>query len=62
MTKKTYIYDSVEVQLTGRVAQRKLSSGKIDELVEITPVDEIVGKWKKWVREVDLYEVKNEIS
>lgn len=58
MKNKTYIYDGVEVCQTGRTAQRKLSSGKVDELVEITPIDSIIGNWKKWVREIDLYEVK----
>lgn len=58
MKNKTYIYDGIEVYQTGRTAERKLSSGKLDELVEITPVDSITGTWKKWVRETELYEVK----
>jgi hypothetical protein len=55
----TYVFENAEVQKTGRVADRKLKSGKIDHLVEITPVDENVGKWKKWVREAELFEVKD---
>jgi hypothetical protein len=55
---KTWVYDNVEVTKTGRIAQNKTRSGKSLELVEITPVDQrMVGTWKKWVRDTDLYEV-----
>lgn len=54
---KTYVWDNAEVRLTGRKAQNKLRSGKIDILEEITPVDPIVGSWKKWVRLTQLFEV-----
>lgn len=55
---KTFVYENVEIRKTGRQAERKLSSGKVDALVEITPADHMNGSWKKWVRENDLYEVK----
>lgn len=55
----TYVFDNVEVKKTGRNAQRKLKSGKVDELFEITPVDEHVGQWKKWVHEVELFAVES---
>ena len=51
----TYVYDNVEVTKTGRTANKELRSGKVDELIEITPKDTIVGAWKKWVREADLF-------
>ena len=54
---KTYVLENVEVQKTGRTATKTLKSGKEDKLVEVTPLDEAVGKWKKWVREAELFEV-----
>lgn len=54
---KSYVYENTEVQLTGRSGQRKLPSGKVDEVVEVTPVDQMVGSWKKWVHKSSLYEV-----
>lgn len=53
----TYVYDNVEVTKTSRTATRNLPSGKIDTLIEITPNDQSIGTWKKWVREVDLFVV-----
>lgn len=55
----TYVFDNVEIKKTGRTAKRALKSGKVDELLEITPVDENIGKWKKWVRDAELFEVKD---
>lgn len=54
----TYLHEDVEVRKTGRVATRKLRNDKIDERVEITPVDQVNGIWKKWVRLTDLYEIE----
>lgn len=45
----TYVFDQTEVKLTGRTAETTLRSGKIDTLHEVTPVESIVGSWKKWV-------------
>lgn len=56
-TDKTFVFENVEVKKTGRVAHRKLRSSKIDVLVEITPVDEKTGTWKKWARPAELFEV-----
>lgn len=56
-TEKTYVYDNVEVKKTGRTAEKALRSGKVDYLVEITPVDSLDGSWKKWVRDTELFEV-----
>jgi hypothetical protein len=55
----TYVHENVEVRKTGRTAQNTLRSGKIDEVVEITPVDSTVGSWKKWVRSDQLFVVQN---
>lgn len=54
---ETYVYEQVEVKKTGRTAQNPLRSGRVDILHEITPVDAMVGSWKKWVREDVLYTV-----
>lgn len=53
-----YLYDGVLVVRTGRTALRILKSGKKDELIEITPSDQMIGSWKKWVRESELYTVQ----
>lgn len=55
----TYVHEGIEVQKTGRVASKKLASGKVDILVEITPTLQQVGVWKKWVREHELFLVQD---
>ena len=55
---KRYVYDNVEVVKTGRTASKPLRSGKVDELYEVTPIDTIIGSWKKWVRDAELFEVQ----
>lgn len=61
---KTYVHNDLEVKLTGRVAEKQLPAvgrnkePKITQLYEITPQDQETGSWKKWVRIVDLYEIK----
>lgn len=55
---QTYVFEQTEVRKTGRTAESKLRSGKIETVVEITPVDTMAGSWKKWVREDILFEVK----
>lgn len=52
---KTYVLGDVEVKLTGRSASKPLPSGKKDFVFEVTPVDERVGVWKKWVRMQELF-------
>jgi hypothetical protein len=56
----TYVYDNVEVKKTGRQAERALRAGKEDVIFEITPVDQRDGTWRKWVRDADLYFMKQE--
>lgn len=53
----SWVYDGVEVIKTGRVAQNTTRSGKPLELVEVTPPHRILGMWKKWVKESELYKV-----
>lgn len=57
---QTFVYDGVEVIKTGRNATKKLTSGKLDVVVEITPLLSTTGAWKKWVQESTLFEVEQE--
>ena len=54
---ETWVFENIEVLKTGKVATKKLASGKVDTMYEVTPVDEFNGKWKKWAREENLYKV-----
>lgn len=54
---KAYVFNNVEVRKTGRTATKPLPSGKKDVLYEVTPIDSIVGTWRQWVRDNDLFEV-----
>jgi hypothetical protein len=60
MSEVTYVYDNVEVRKTGRTATNTLPSKRVDIVHEVTPVDTIVGTWKKWVRDDVLFVVKND--
>ena len=58
----TFVYEDTEVKLTGRVAERKVTTlpnkpPRIMTLVEITPVYDF--DWKKWVPKDSLYEIKD---
>ena len=61
---KTYVYNDTEVKLTGRSAEKSLppvgrkKEPRITYLYEIEPSDSEAVRWKKWVRIVDLYEIK----
>jgi len=57
MTNKTYVYQGLEVELTGRKAQRKTRSGKMNEVVEVKPTDPENGSFLKWVSMSDLFEI-----
>lgn len=56
-----YIYENIEVHLTGRFAKRGSEESNQHStknlLCEITPVDENQGTWKKWVSFATLYKV-----
>lgn len=64
MNNQTFVHEGVEVELTGRNAQRQTtrrttrgSVPRIEILVEIAPVDKETGSWKKWVKKEELYEI-----
>ena len=57
---KTFVYNNVEVTRTGRTAEKKLGSGRVDKLFEITPIDKFDGTWKKWVRDAELFDVNED--
>jgi len=52
-----FVMHDIEVKLTGRVAVRPVG-GKVQELVEVMPVNEDDGTWKKWVPRSSLYEIQ----
>ncbi len=62
--KKTYVYHDTEVKLTGRTAEKELKPSRrgapntVAILNEITPTDPLNGSWKKWVRMIELFEIK----
>jgi len=61
---KTYVHNDTEIKLTGRVAEKSIApvgrkkEPRIINLYEIQPADPEAVKWLKWVRFVDLYEIK----
>lgn len=56
----SYVHEGKEVVLTGRKAQKKLRSGKSDEVVEIKPANPEDGSFTKWVRMGELFEIVKE--
>ena len=54
----TYVYDGTEVKKTGRIAHKKLTSGKVIILSEITPVHQLSGTWLKWVQDDQLFQIQ----
>lgn len=46
---ETFVHGETEVKKTGREATRPLPGGKTMTLVEITPVNDYDGTWKKFV-------------
>ena len=54
----SWVHDNIEVTKTSRRAERKLKSGKLDVLIEITPKDQTNGTWKKWCHPEELFEVQ----
>jgi hypothetical protein len=63
---KTFVFNNTEVKLTGRTADKELKATRrstgpnITTLYEITPVDQLNGSWKKWVRMAEMFEIKGE--
>jgi hypothetical protein len=58
---KSFVYDGVEVTLTGRKAKKdKVRRNQIissETIVEIAPKDKDGPTWKRWVRTTELYEI-----
>lgn len=55
---KTYVYDGVEVQLTGRKAKKPSNvANRMLILYEVEPVDKESIQWKKWVSTRDIYTI-----
>ena len=46
---ETFVHGEIEVRKTGRSATKPGIGGKVLELVEITPLNEFDGTWKKFV-------------
>jgi len=57
MAEETFVSGETEVKLTGRRAVRDLPGGKKMELVEITPLSEYDGNWKKFVQRTSLLQI-----
>lgn len=55
---RTFVYENIEVRLTGRMAQKAGLPGKAPiTLVEVTPVNEYDGVWKKWPMKTALFDI-----
>lgn len=64
---KTFVFNNTEVKLTGRTANKELKSTRrgakananptVAVLFEITPIDQLNGSWKKWVKMAELFEI-----
>ena len=57
MAEQTYVLGDIEVKKTGRSASKPLPGGKSMTVVEVTPVSEYDGNWKKWVRPDTLFHI-----
>lgn len=54
-TPETFVLGDIEVKKTGRTASKPMPGGKSMVVVEVTPVNEDDGTWKKWVRPDTLF-------
>ena len=57
---ETFVHGETEVKKTGRKATKPLLGGKVMELVEITPVSDFDGTWKKFVNPNTLLTIVDE--
>lgn len=59
MRVETYILGDIEVKKTGRRAEKTRPGSQIAkiELVEVTPVNDYDGTWKKWVNPASLFNI-----
>lgn len=59
---KTYLFNNVEVKLTGRCTftTRMKRTQEVKVMIyEVQPVDEFEGSWKKWAKTDELLEIQN---
>jgi hypothetical protein len=62
MSEQTYVHGEIEVKKTGREAEKPVPGGKQKMVVvEITPVNDYDGTWKKWVNPQALFLIKQEV-
>ena len=57
---KTYLFNNVEVRLTGRFTRKVRTRQKQEvhiPVYEVQPVDEFNGIWKKWATAEELLEI-----
>lgn len=61
MSDETFVSpDGVEVKKTGREASKPSIGGKTLSMVEIQPVNDYDGSWKKWVIPTSLFHIKKD--
>lgn len=60
MTEETYVLGDIEVKKTGRTASKPMPGGRSFQVVEVTPLSDYDGTWKKWVRPETLFEIDKE--
>lgn len=59
MTSETFVsQDGIEVKKTGRIATKPGVGRKVLTMVEIEPVNEYDGLWKKWVLPTSLFHIQ----
>jgi hypothetical protein len=59
------VHEGTEVKLTGRQAikektravTKRITNETVDTIHEITPLDNEIGSWKKWVKMNELFEI-----
>ncbi len=56
----SFVHGETEVKKTGRKATKPMVGNKILELVEITPINEFDGTWKKFVNPNTLLTIVDE--
>lgn len=59
MKDETFVLGDTEVKKTGRKASKPGPGGRSAELVEVTPVNDYDGSWKKWVNPNTLFHIIN---
>jgi hypothetical protein len=58
MDTETFVFGETEVRKTGRTASKPGVGGKSLTLVEVCPINEYDGTWKKFVNPTSLYEIQ----